>query len=52
MQRPMSLEEYDSVLDRWGELLQDGNLMKILDLMEYAYGGLDPLPPLEEMLAT
>ena len=52
MQRPMSLEEYDSVLDRWGELLQDGKLDEILDLMEYAYGGLDPLPPLEEMLAT
>ncbi len=49
--REMSLEEYDSVLDRWGELLQEGKLDETLDLMEYAYGGYDPLPPLEQMLA-
>lgn len=51
-QRAMSLPEYDAILDRWGELLQEGKLDEILDLMEYAYGGYDPLPPLEQLLAA
>lgn len=51
-QRGMSLGEYDQILDRWGELLKEGKLDEILDLMEYAYGGYEPLPPLEQMLAS
>lgn len=45
-----SVDDYDELMDQWGDLLEAGEYGAVLSLLEKRLPVLEDIPPLEELL--
>lgn len=45
-----SIDDYDEMLDNWGDMMEEGNFAGVLSMLEHRLPKISGVPPLDELI--